>query len=134
MRKSVIRVAGVAAALSLMVGSTAAIGATSPTAVVATSSAAGQASAWQALAALNGGASTIALCGAAVAAQASAGCVFPQVDSQVISQAVPPPLPGATAGFRVNPLFILLGLLAAGGLAYLLFHNGNGNNNGNSPT
>ncbi|MBA3668755.1 MAG: hypothetical protein H0W71_01610 [Sphingomonas sp.] len=123
MRKSVLGIVGMIAAVSLMGSSTAA--------VAATSRAPAQVNSWQALAVLNGGASAIAYCGAAVAAQAGTGCVFPQVDAP---QPLPAPLPGAVAGGRINPLFIVLGLLGAGLLAYLLLHNGHHRNNGNSPT
>ena len=117
MRKSVLRLVGIAAAASLTLGSTAASAAASP--------APAQINPWQALSVLNGGASTIAYCGAAAAAQVGTGCVLPQVDAapaavQVVDQPIPPPLPGATAGFTVSPLLIALGVLAVGALAYLL--------------
>ncbi|MES2001557.1 MAG: hypothetical protein V4444_04510 [Pseudomonadota bacterium] len=95
-----------------------------------------QVNSWQALAVLNGGASAIAFCGAAAAAQARTGCVLPQVDAppvttQVIDQPVPVPLPGAAPSFGLNPLIIALGVVAAGALAYLLLNKGNSSN---SPT
>ena len=117
MRKSGLRWIGIAAAASMLVPS------------VAAAAPAPQVNPWQALSVLNGGASTIAFCGAAVAAQAGGGCVLPQVDAppvatSVIEQPVPPPLPGGAPAFAVSPLIIALGLIAAGALAYLLLHHG----------
>ena len=129
MRKSGLRWIGIAAAASMLLPS------------VAAAAPAPQVNPWQALSVLNGGASTIAFCGAAVAAQAQgpvrSGCVLPQVDAppvatSVIDQPIPPPLPGGAPGFAVSPLIIALGLIAAGALAYLLLHH-KGSNQPNSP-
>ena len=119
---------GAVASASLAFGSTMAVASPVP--------APAQINSWQALAVLNGGASAIAFCGAAAAAQARTGCVLPQVDAppvttQVIDQPVPVPLPGAAPSFGLNPLILALGVVAAGALAYLLLNKGNSSN---SPT
>jgi hypothetical protein len=99
---------------------------------------------WAVLSAMSGGASAVAVCGAAAAAataaQATNGCVLPQVDAPPpMAQNPPPqaiPVPPAEAvgvGSVVSPLLWAIAVLAAGAGFYLLLHN-NGNGNGNSPT
>jgi len=134
---SFIRFRGLAAILaagSLVVSSTGAAAATTSLPEV---------SPWAALTAMSGGAPAAALCGAAAvaaAAQAPAGgCVLPVVDQPVAAvNTNPPPTPvpvppvepvGGGLGFGVDPLLLALGVLAAGGLAYLLLHKKHHDNN-----
>jgi len=98
---------------------------------------------WAALSMMSSGPSAVAYCGsvaaasAASAAQPAAGCVLPVVDAAppapMISEPVPPPLPGAAAGVSAgfNPLYLLLGAAALGALAYFLLK---GKNHSNSPS
>lgn len=126
MRKSVLRYVGIATAVSMIMSASIASAAPAP--------APPQINPWQALAVLSGGASTIAYCGATVAAQVGTGCVLPVVDAPppaaqpqapIIDEPLPPPLPGAAAPFSVSPLIIALGALAVAALAYLVLSKGN---------
>lgn len=134
MRQSVLRFVGIAAAASMMMSASVASAAQSAR------SAPSQINPWQALSVLSGGASTVAFCGAAAAAQTGAGCVLPQVDAApiattqapVIDQPIPPPLSGAGGGLGISPLVFVLGALAVAALAYLLLKK-DGSNNPNSP-
>ncbi|MGH6658222.1 MAG: hypothetical protein ACREBK_05855 [Sphingomicrobium sp.] len=121
MRKPVMRLVSVAVAASMVMSASVSAAAAAPITP--------QINPWQALSVLNGGASTIAFCGAAAAAQAPANCVLPQVDAPpptaqpqppIIDEPLPPPLPGAAAPFSVSPLILALGALAAAAVAYLL--------------
>jgi len=131
MRQSVLRFVGGATAVAMIMS-------TSVAAAAPVGSAPAQYNSWQALSVLSGGASTIAYCGAAAAAQPGANCVLPQVDAApvatteapIIDQPMPPALPGAGAPFGVSPLVLALGALAVAALAYLLLK---GNNKSNSP-
>lgn len=134
MRPSVLRFVGGATAAAMIMSSSVAVAATTNRAAPS------QLNSWQALAVLSGGASTIAYCGAAVAAQPAANCVLPQVDAPpvatteapIIDQPMPPALPGAGAPFGVSPLILVLGAVAVAALAYLLLKK-DGNNEPNSP-
>ena len=120
---------GVLVAGSLMVSSTAAVAAT-------TASAVPQVSPWATLTALSGGAPAAALCGAAAAAaaaQTAPGCVLPVNDVAPVAAAPPAPVPvppvepvGGGLGF--NPLLLGLGALALGALIYFLVRDNNDNN------
>lgn len=118
------RIAACLAAASLVVGSTAAVAA--PTASPQPTNA------WAAFSVLNGSASLAGYCSAG-----AAGCVIPQVDTQapappVAEQPIPAPVPGiepAAMGGGFNPLFLLLGALAAAGALYLILHKSHDNNN-----
>jgi len=122
---------GVLVAGSLMVSSTAAVAAT-------TASAVPQVNPWATLTALSGGAPAAALCGAAAAAaaaQPAAGCVLPVVDQAPVAAAPPAPVPvppvePVGGGLGVSPLLLGLGALALGALIYFLVRN---NNNDESP-
>ena len=120
---------GVLVAGSLMVSSTAAVAAT-------TASAVPQVSPWATLTALSGGAPATALCGAAAVAAASQtapGCVLPVQDVAAAPAAVPPPpapvppVEPVSAGMGVNPLLLGLGALALGALIFFLVRNHNNN-------
>ena len=103
-----------------------------------------QADPWAVLSVMSGGASAVAVCGAAaaaaVAAQPATGCVLPQVDAAApaAAQSAPPepipvpPVEPASAGLGVSPLIIALGVLAVGVGAYLVLHK-SGNHHANSP-
>jgi len=94
---------------------------------------------WAVLSVMNGGASAVAVCGAAVAsstaavaavqAQPGAGCVLPQVDMAAPPpQSVPVPPPEAAGGWALNPLYLALLAIAAGvGLYFVLHHHHHGN-------
>ena len=132
MRKPVLRYVGIATAVSMIMSASIASAAPAP--------APAQINPWQALSVLNGGASVIAYCGAAVAAQVGTGCVLPQVDAPppaaqpqapIIDEPLPAPLPGAAPPFAISPLIIALGALAVAALAYLVLSKGN--NKPNSP-
>ena len=135
MRQSVLRFVGGATAVAMVMSTSVASAATSVRAAPAPA----QFNSWQALSVLSGGASTIAYCGAAAAAQPAANCVLPQVDAPpvatteapIIDQPMPPALPGAGAPFGVSPLVLALGALAVAALAYLLLKN---DKKSNSPT
>jgi hypothetical protein len=98
-----------------------------------------QADPWAVLSVMNGGASAVAVCGAAAAAaatvaQPAAGCVLPQLDVAPPVATNPPPQPipvppveGPAAGLGLNPLLIGLGVLAAGVGLYLVLHHNHGN-------
>lgn len=82
---------------------------------------------WAALAALSSGAPAAALCGAAAAAAASGqapagGCVLPAVDAPPpiadVAPVAPLPAVAAPVATAVSPLFLVLGVLAAGALIY----------------
>lgn len=117
---------GVLVAGSLMVSSTAAVAAT-------TASAVPQVSPWATLTALSGGAPAAALCGAAAvaaAAQTAPGCVLPVQDVAPPPVAAAPPAPVPVppvepvgGGLGVNPLLLGLGALALGALIYFLVRN-----------
>lgn len=120
---------GVLVAGSLMVSSTAAVAAT-------TASAVPQVSPWATLTALSGGAPATALCGAAAvaaAAQTAPGCVLPVQDVAAAPVATPPPpvpvppVEPVGGGLGVNPLLLGLGALALGALIYFLVRNNNNN-------
>ena len=111
---------------------------------------------WQALAMLSNGPAAISYCGASVAAaaggaaasgaaQAAApGCVLPVVDAPVaatqpptvLSEPLPPPLPGASAGVSgaFSPLYLLLGAAAVAALIYVVASGGGGGDDDNSPS
>lgn len=105
-------------------------------------SASSQPDPWAVLSVMSGGASAVAVCGAAAAAVAAAqpanGCVLPQVDQAPPVAANPPPQPipvppveAAGGGFGISPLLLALAAIALGvGLYLVLHHHGNGN----SPT
>lgn len=126
---------GVLIAGSMLFSSTGAIAAAAPAPSY-------QPDPWAVLSVMSGGASALAVCGAAAAAafQAPAGngCVLPQVDRAppVTENAPPPPIPvppvePASAGLGISPLLLALAAIAAGvGLYLVLHHHGNGN----SPT
>lgn len=126
---------GVLIAGSMLFSSTGAIAATAPVASY-------QPDPWAVLSVMSGGASAVAVCGAAAAATfaqtAPAGCVLPQVDTPppVAQNAPPQPIPvppvePAGGGLGVSPLLLALAAIAAGvGLYFALHHHGNGN----SPT
>jgi len=112
---------------SMFVSSTAAVAAT------AHASAPQQVDPWAALSILSAGAPAAALCGAAAAtaAQAGAGCVLPAVDAApppaVVETGPPPPTPvppvepaSEGLGLGISPLYLALGVLAAGALVYFL--------------
>ena len=112
---------------SMFVSSTAAVAAT------ANASAPQQVDPWAALSILSAGAPAAALCGAAAAtaAQAGAGCVLPAVDAApppaVVETGPPPPTPvppvepaSEGLGLGISPLYLALGVLAAGALVYFL--------------
>jgi hypothetical protein len=111
---------------SLVMSSTAAVASTAPAAPV-------QVSPWAALTGLTAGAPAATLCGAAAAAAATqtpaGGCVLPVIDTPPpVAEAAPPPVaPMAPvvvpAGYAVSPLFLALGALVAGSLAYFLVKN-----------
>jgi len=94
---------------------------------------------WAVLSVMSGGASALAVCGAAAAAAAAQapgnGCVLPQVDApppiseNIPAQQIPvPPVEPAGAGLGISPLLLGLAALAAGvGLYFALHHHGNGN-------
>jgi hypothetical protein len=117
---------GVAIAGSMMLSSTAAVAAAAP---------APQADPWAVLSVMSGGASAVAVCGAAavaaVAAQPAAGCVLPQVDAAPPVAQNPPPQPipvppveGPSGGLGISPLLLALAAVAAGvGLYFALHHN-----------
>lgn len=121
------------AAGSMIFGSTAAVAAT---AVPAT-----RPSAWLALSALSGGASTNVACGASqtnVADGATGGCELAMADQAADTQSAPPqpipvpPVEPASAGLGVSPLVIGLVAVLAGVGLYLVLHHG-GNDHSNSP-
>ena len=119
---------GMLVAGSLMVSSTAAVAAT-------TASAVPQVNPWATLTALSGGAPAAALCGAAVAAaaaQPAAGCVLPVNDAAPPTPVPVPPVEPVGGGFGVSPLLLGLGALALGALIYFLVRNNN-NDNETSP-
>lgn len=109
----------------------------SSTSAVASTANVPQVSPWAALSAMSAGAPAAILCGAAAvtaAAQgAGTGCVLPVVDQPVAAvNTNPPPAPVPVppvepvgGGLGVDPLLVALGVLAAGGLAYLLLHHKN---------
>ena len=123
MRQSILRYVGGATAIAMIMSTSVA-----SAAPVRAAPAPAQYNSWQVLSVLSGGASTVAYCGAAAAAQAGANCVLPQVDTPpvatseapIIDQPMPPALPGAGAPFGVSPLVLALGALAVAALAYLL--------------
>jgi hypothetical protein len=97
---------------------------------------------WAVLSVMNGGASAVAVCGAAAAAataaQPTTGCVLPQVDTPPLAAQTPPPQPipvppvePAGVGLGISPLLLALAAIAAGIALYLLLHH---HGNGNSPT
>jgi hypothetical protein len=114
------------AAGSLCVSSTGAVAATASS-PIAHAASAQQLDPWATLSALSGVAPAAALCGAAVAAaaQPAPGCVLPVADQAPIAAAPPAPVPvppvePASAGLGIDPLWIALGVLAAGALIYFL--------------
>jgi hypothetical protein len=108
-------------------------------AIAATAAPTYQPDPWAVLSVMSGGASAVAVCGAAAAAATAqapgAGCVLPQVDAAPpVAQSAPPqpipvpPVEAAGGGFGVSPLLLGLVALAAGvGLYFALRHHGNGN-------
>lgn len=126
---------GVLLAGSLLFSSTGAIAAASPAPTY-------QADPWAVLSVMSGGASAVAVCGAAAAAATAQmpgnGCVLPQVDAAPVAAGPPQPIPvppveAAGGGLGISPLLLALAAIAAGvGLYLVLHHHGNGN--GNSPT
>lgn len=127
------RIAGILAAGSLMFSST---GALAATALPST-----QPDPWAVLSVMSGGASAVAICGAAAAAaaaaQPAAGCVLPQVDVvPPVAQAGPPqpvpvpPVEPVGGGLGISPLLLGLAAIAGGIGLYLILHK---KNNGNSP-
>jgi hypothetical protein len=127
-------VIGVLVAGSMMFTSTAAVAASAPSPT--------QYDPWAVLSVMSGGASAVAVCGAAATAAAAqapgAGCVLPQVDAAPIAaqsappQPIPvPPVEAVGGGFGVSPLLLGLVALAGGiGLYFALRHHGNGNSPG----
>lgn len=133
-----VRVNGVVAAVlavSLFGSSTAAVAAGAPSLTMA---APVQVSPWVALTGLTAGAPAAALCGTAAttaaAVQAPAGgCVLPAIDTPPPvadpgGPAVPPagaafPAVGAPVGVGISPLFVALGVLAAGAFVYFVAAN-----------
>lgn len=110
-------------------------------AIAATSTPTYQPDPWAVLSVMSGGASAVAVCGAAATAAVAAapgnGCVLPQVDAAppAAQSAPPPPIPvppvePAGAGLGISPLLLALAAIAAGVGLYLVLHH----NNGNSPT
>lgn len=126
------RVIGVLIAGSMLFSSTGAIAAAAPPMH--------QPDPWAVLSVMSGGASAVAVCGAAAAvaaAQPAAGCVLPQVDvPPPVAQSAPPapppipPVAPETAGLGVSPLLIALAAIAAGVALYLVLHH---HHHGNSP-
>jgi len=124
-----LRFVALIAAGSLCVSSTGAVAATASTPMP--QSAVHQIDPWAALSAMSGAAPAAALCGAAAvaaaAAQPAAGCVLPVVDvAPAPVQAGPPapipvpPVEPVSEGFGIDPLWLALGVLAAGALIYFL--------------
>jgi hypothetical protein len=114
-------VVGMMLAGSLMASSTAA--------VAATVQPVRQADPWAVLAVMSGGAPAAAVCGAAMAAAASAatptGCVLPVVDAVPVPvQPAPPPAELLTpvASSSISPLVLALLAIAAGVGVYLALH------------
>jgi hypothetical protein len=128
------RVVGVFVAGSMLFGSTAAVASTQP-------APSAQVDPWAVLSVMSGGASAVAMCGAAAvaaAAQAPVGCVLPAVDTPPPVAANPPPQPipippvePAGAGLGISPL--LLGLLAIAAGVGLYFALRKHHNQPNSP-
>lgn len=127
------RVVGVFVAGSMLFGSTAAVAATQPV-----SSA--QVDPWAVLSVMSGGASAVAMCGAAAAAAAAqapaTGCVLPAVDTPppVATNAPPQPIPvppvePLSAGLGISPLLLGLLAVAAGVGLYFALHHKNGRPN-----
>jgi hypothetical protein len=88
---------------------------------------------WAVLSVMNGGASAVAVCGAAAAvAQApGGGCVLPQVDAAPPVAQNPPPQPipvppvepaSSGLGLGISPLLIALVAIAAGVGLYFVLH------------
>lgn len=126
---------GILIAGSMLFSSTGAIAAAAPAPSY-------QADPWAVLSVMSGGASAVAVCGAAAAAAVAQtpgnGCVLPQVDAApVAAQSGPPapipvpPVEPASAGLGISPLLLALAAIAAGVGLYLVLHH---NNHGNSPT
>lgn len=121
---------------SMLFSSTGAVAATASTPI-------SQPDPWAVLSVMSGGASAVAVCGAAAvaaAAQPAAGCVLPQVDAAPPVAQTPPPQPipvppveSAGAGFGMSPLLLGLAAIAAGVGLYLILHKNNNNNHANSP-
>ncbi len=125
---------GVLIAGSLFFSSTGAIAAGTPAPTY-------QADPWAVLSVMSGGASAVAVCGAAASAAMAQtpgnGCVLPQVDEAPAAAANPPPQPipippvePAGAGLGISPLLLGLAAIAAGVGLYLVLHH----NHSNSPT
>jgi hypothetical protein len=119
---------GVLIAGSMLLSSTAAVAATPAPAY--------QPDPWAVLSVMSGGASAMAVCGAAAGTAASAaqmgnGCVLPQVDQApsvpTPQQAIPPVAPEA-AGLGISPLLIaLIAILGGIGLYFVLHHHHHNN-------
>lgn len=129
-------VLGALIAGSMLFGSTGAIASVAPASSY-------QPDPWAVLSVMNGGASAVAVCGAAaVAAAAQApggGCVLPQVDAAPPVAQNPPPQPipvppvepaSSGLGLGISPLLIALVAIAAGVGLYFVLHK----HHGNSPT
>jgi hypothetical protein len=125
---------GVLIAGSLMFSSTGAIAAAAPAPSY-------QADPWAVLSVMSGGASAMAVCGAASAAAVAQtpgnGCVLPQVDAPPAAAANPPPQPipvppveAAGGGLGISALLLALAAIAAGVGLYLVLHH----NHSNSPS
>jgi len=116
--------------VALMVASSMFVSSTGAIAAANHGSTPQQIDAWAALSALTAGAPAAALCGAAVtaaaaAAQPAAGCVLPAVDAAPVAVGPPPPTPvppvePVGGGLGISPLFLALGAIAVGALAYFL--------------
>lgn len=129
------RILGLCVAGSMVFGSTAAVAESQPAQPM-------QADPWAVLTAMSGGASAVAMCGAAAVAAAAqtppAGCVLPVADvpPPVASSAPPQPIPvppveAAGGGFAFSPLLLGLLAIAAGvGLYFALRHHHNNNTSG----
>jgi len=126
---------GVIIAGSMLFSSTGAIAAAAPTPSY-------QADPWAVLSVMSGGASAVAVCGAAAAAAMAQvpgnGCVLPQVDTAAVPVQSGPPAPipvppvePASAGLGISPLLLALAAIAAGVGLFLVLHH---NHHGNSPT
>lgn len=125
------RITCLIAAVSLAGSSTAAV-------AITNAPVAPPASPWIALAALNGGAATAAVCGAAVV-QPGNGCVLPVIDAApapappAINQPIPvPPADASVGGLFANPLLLALGAAALAGIIYAIASSGGGGSS-NSP-
>jgi hypothetical protein len=124
-------VIGVLVAGSMIFSSTGAIAAAAPATT--------QVDPWAALSVMSGGASAVAVCGAAAtaatAAQPAAGCVLPQLDVPPAAttetgppQPIPvPPVEPAGTGLGISPLLLGLAAVLAGIGLYLVLHKKHGN-------